>query len=93
MAVRRIVAAGAALIFAGGWVALAPGAPADPPCHDGAVIPAPSDGRGDAYSICKGGTWVHVVPYTDPNGADGYGPNQDLPPLRVRFSGQFPCPT
>ena len=33
------------------------------------------------------------APAGDPNSADGYGPNQDLPPLCVRFSGQFPCPT
>jgi hypothetical protein len=24
---------------------------------------------------------VHVVPYTDPNSADGYGSNQLLPPV------------
>ena len=93
VAVRRFAAVGAALMFAGGWLALAPTTPADPPCHDGAVIPAPTDERGDAYLICRGGNWVHVVPYFDPNSADGYGPNQELPPLCVRFPGQFPCPT
>ena len=50
-------------------------------------------GRADAYNICQSGTWVHVVPYTDPNSADGYGSNQQLPPLCIRFPGQFPCPT
>jgi hypothetical protein len=25
---------------------------------------------------CKGGTWVHVVPYTDPNSADGVAPTR-----------------
>jgi hypothetical protein len=74
-------------------VALAPGALADPPCHGGAVVPAPSNGRADAYNICQSGTWVHVVPYTDPNSADGYGSNQQLPPLCIRFLGQFTCPT
>ncbi|MGO8851262.1 hypothetical protein [Mycobacterium sp.] len=89
---RTFAAAAAVLLFAGGWVVQAPGAPADPPCHDGAVVSAPSNGRADAYNICQSGTWVHVVPYTDPNSADGYGSNQTLPPLCIRFPGQFPCP-
>ena len=43
-------------------------------------------------------TPVAEQPYTppaqttfDPNSADGYGPNQKLPPLCERFPGQFDC--
>jgi hypothetical protein len=41
----------------------------------------------------RGGAWLHVVPTFDPNSADGYGPNQPLPPLCVRFPDQYTCPT
>jgi hypothetical protein len=43
--------------------------------------------------LCHGGAWLHVVPTFDPNSADGYGPNQPLPPLCVRFPDQYTCPT
>jgi hypothetical protein len=88
----KVLLAGVASVLALGLV-VAPNAHADAPCHVGAVVPAPSNGRADAYNICQSGTWVHVVPYTDPNSADGYGSNQILPPLCVRFPGQFTCPS
>lgn len=32
-----------------------------------------------------------AVPTFDPNSADGYGPDQALPPLCERFPGEFDC--
>ena len=52
---------------------------------------------------CKGGTWVHVVPYTDPNSADGVAPTRtcrlcvydfeanSLAPLNIQASRQHRC--
>jgi len=50
-------------------------------------------GSGGDYFLCQGGAWLHVVPTFDPNSADGYGPNQPLPPKCVRFPDQYTCPT
>jgi hypothetical protein len=50
-------------------------------------------GSGGDYFLSQGGAWLHVVPTFDPNSADGYGPNQPLPPLCVRFPDQYICPT
>lgn len=60
-----------------------------PQCNDGAVIP----GGNGSYSTCQGGQWVSVQPTYDPNSGDGYGPNQPLPPLCVRFPDQYQCPS
>jgi hypothetical protein len=46
-------------------------------------------GPGGDYFLCQGGAWLHVVPTFDPNSADGYGPNQPLPPLCVRFPDPY----
>ena len=56
-------------------------------CNDGAVI---NDGGGN-YTTCENGQWRSVRPTYDPNSADGYGPNQPLPPLCVRFPDQYTC--
>ncbi|WJR31919.1 hypothetical protein P3F83_15210 [Mycobacteroides immunogenum] len=79
----------ASALVAGGLL-LAPSAGADT-CNDGAVM---QDGaRTDAYYLCTGGAWAHVVPEFDAKSADGYGPEQPLPPLCIRFPGQYPCPS
>ena len=62
-----------------------------PTCNDGAI--KPDGGGADGYYTCVGGQWVLTVPTFDPDGADGYGPNQPLPPLCIRFPGQYSCPT
>jgi hypothetical protein len=49
-------------------------------------------GNSGDYYRCQGGAWLHVVPTFDPNSADGYGPNQPLPPKCVRFPDQYTCP-
>jgi hypothetical protein len=68
------------------------GAPAAPSeaqtCNDGAVQ---RGGPGGDYYLCVGDSWTHIVPTFDPNSADGYGPNQPLPPLCVRFPDQYNC--
>jgi hypothetical protein len=51
-------------------------------CNDGALQ---RGGSGGDYYVCQGNTWTHIVPTFDPNSGDGYGPNQPLPPLCVRF--------
>lgn len=56
-------------------------------CNNGAVI---NDGGGN-YTTCENGQWVAVRPTFDPNSGDGYGPNQPLPPLCVRFPDQYTC--
>jgi hypothetical protein len=58
-------------------------------CNDGAV--KRGTGSGDYY-LCQGGAWVHTMPTFDPNSADGYGPNQPLPPLCIRFPDEYTCP-
>ena len=50
-------------------------------------------GSAGGYFLCQGGAWLHVVPTFDPTSADGYGPNQPLPPKCVRFPDQYTCPT
>jgi hypothetical protein len=60
-------------------------------CNDGAV--KPDGGGADGYYTCVGGAWIHTVPTFDPSSADGYGPNQPLPPLCIRFPDQYSCPT
>lgn len=49
-----------------------------------------NDGGG-TYSTCLNGQWNHIEPTFDPNSGDGYGPNQPLPPLCVRFLEQNQC--
>ncbi|WP_299570726.1 hypothetical protein [uncultured Williamsia sp.] len=49
-----------------------------------------NDGGG-TYSTCVNGQWNHIEPTFDPNSGDGYGPNQPLPPLCVRFPDQYTC--
>jgi hypothetical protein len=49
-------------------------------------------GSGGDYFLCQGGAWLHVVPTLDPHSADGYGPNQPLPPKCARFPDQYNCP-
>lgn len=56
-------------------------------CNDGATV---NDGGGN-YTTCENGQWRAVRPTHDPNSADGYGPNQPLPPLCVRFPDQYTC--
>jgi hypothetical protein len=58
-------------------------------CNDGAAKRGTS---GSDYYLCQGGVWLHVMPTFDPNSADGYGPNQPLPPLCIRFPDQYSCP-
>lgn len=62
---------------------------AEPPvqCEDGAVV---NEGGGN-YSTCQNGSWTYVAPTFDPDSGDGYGPNQPLPPLCVRFPDQYTC--
>jgi hypothetical protein len=83
---KQIVLA-AAVVAALGLVGV-PAARADV-CNDGAV--KRGTGSGDYY-LCQSGAWLHIVPTFDPNSADGYGPNQPLPPLCVRFADQYSCP-
>lgn len=56
-------------------------------CADGDVV---NEGGG-SYSTCQNGEWVYVDPTFDPDSGDGYGPNQPLPPLCVRFPDQYNC--
>ena len=66
----------------------APAAPSEAQTCDGAVQ---RGGPGGDYYLCVGDSWTHIVPTFDPNSADGYGPNQPLPPLCVRFPDQYNC--
>lgn len=59
-------------------------------CANGAV--KPDGGGADGYYTCVAGSWIHTVPTVDPNSADGYGPNQQVPPLCIRFPAQYSCP-
>ena len=59
-------------------------------CISGTVKRGTSNGD---YFSCEGNAWLHVVPTFDPSSADGYGGNQPLPPLCVRFPDQYTCPT
>ncbi|SKH54975.1 putative secreted protein [Mycobacteroides abscessus subsp. massiliense] len=79
----------ASALVAGGLL-LAPSAGADT-CNDGAV--KPDGGGADGYYTCFGREWIHTVPFHDPNSADGYGPNQTLPPICIRMPKDNPCPT
>lgn len=56
-------------------------------CANGQVR---NEGGGN-YSTCVGGEWQYVSPTFDPNSGDGYGPNQPLPPLCVRFPQDYQC--
>ncbi len=56
-------------------------------CANGQVR---NEGGGN-YSTCVGGQWQYVSPTFDPNSGDGYGPNQPLPPLCVRFPQDYQC--
>jgi hypothetical protein len=85
--VKRIVLV-AAVVTALGFVGL-PAARAEV-CNNGAV--KPGTGSSDWYE-CHSGAWRYYPPPTfDPNSGDGYGPNQPLPPLCIRFPDQYPCP-
>lgn len=79
----------ASALVAGGLL-LAPSASADT-CNDGAI--KPDGGGADGYYTCFGREWIHTVPFHDPNSADGYGPNQTLPPICIRMPKDNPCPT
>ena len=85
---RAVVVAVASVIVLG-FLSLPAVAHADA-CVNGTVK---RGGSGGDYFLCQGGAWLHVVPTFDPNSADGYGPNQPLPPLCVRFPDQYTCPT
>jgi hypothetical protein len=56
------------------------------PCVNGTVR---RGGWGGDVFLCQDRGWLHVVP----NGADGYGPNQPLPPTCARFLDKYMCPT
>ena len=85
---RAVVVAVASAILSG-FLSVPAVAHADA-CVNGTVK---RGGSGGDYFLCQGGAWLHVVPTFDPNSADGYGPNQPLPPLCVRFPDQYTCPT
>jgi hypothetical protein len=71
------------------YLANPPQTATEPPaqCEDGAAI---NEGGGN-YSTCQNGSWTYVAPTFDPDSGDGYGPNQPLPPLCVRFPDQYTC--
>jgi hypothetical protein len=59
-------------------------------CHDGAV--KPGLGPGSDWYQCQGDSWQYYpAPTSDPNSADGIGPNQPMPPLCIRFPDQYSC--
>mgnify|MGYP003607214016 CR=1 FL=1 len=80
-------------------VLLAPQAHGDPTtvCYHGDVARGtPGDGAQDWW-LCMGdqtrldpGTWQHIVPFIDPNSADGFGGMQLMPPTCVRFPQNYP---
>jgi len=55
------------------------------PCVNGTV----RGGSGGDVFLCQDRGWLHVVP----NGANGYGPDQPLPPTCARFPDKSMCPT
>jgi hypothetical protein len=67
---------GLALVVIAGFISFSAVAHADT-CVNGTVK---RGGSGGDYYVCQGGAWLRVVPTFDPNSADGYGPNQPLPP-------------
>jgi hypothetical protein len=81
--------AGAAAIVVVGLLC-APGVTRADGCVNGTVK---RGGSGGDYFLCQSNAWLHFVPTFDPNSADGYGSNQPLPPLCVRFPDQYTCPT
>jgi hypothetical protein len=56
------------------------------PCINGTVV---RGGPGGDVFLCQDRGWLHVVP----NGANGYAPNQPLPPACARFPDKYMCPT
>ena len=86
------------VLVAVAFPAVAP-AHADPTtvCYHGDVARGtPGDGVPDWW-LCMGdesrmtaGVWQHIVPFFDPNSADGYGGMQLMPPLCVRFPQDYP---
>jgi hypothetical protein len=58
-------------------------------CNSGATR---RENEAGDYSICVDGVWQYMHPTYDPDSGDGYGPNQPLPPLCVRFPDQYSCP-
>ena len=92
----QLIRAAVVIAFAGSIISPAQ-AQADPTtvCYQGDVARGTS-GQSDWY-LCLGdptrlipGQWQHIVPFLDPNSADGYGGMQLMPPLCVRFPNQYP---
>lgn len=87
----------AALIVAALAVAAPVQADPTPVCYHGDVARGtPDDGVLDWW-LCMGnesrlqpGTWQHIVPFFDPNSADGFGGMQLMPPPCVRFPQNSP---
>jgi len=87
-AVMRAIVGATACVIVAGFLSVPVVGRADA-CVNGTVR---RGGSGDDYFLCQGGAWLHIVP-THINSGDGYGPNQRLPPLCVRFPDQYTCPT
>jgi hypothetical protein len=85
----RAVVAAVASVIVSGFLSVPAVAHADA-CVNGTVK---RGGSGGDYFVCQGGGWLHVVPTFDPSSADGYGPNQPLPPKCIRFPDQYTCPS
>jgi hypothetical protein len=87
---RRLLSAAVIALMSPSVICAAPASRADD-CTNYSVKQG-SPGHDDYY-WCLGGSWHHVMPYFDPNSADGYGPTQLVPPLCVRFPDQYDCAT
>lgn len=61
------------------------------PTSSSASSPTPSSSTSVAPAVVEEQAEVPAAPTLDPNSADGYGPDQALPPLCERFPGQFYC--
>jgi hypothetical protein len=81
----RAVVVAVASVIVSGFLSVPAVAHADA-CVNGTVR---GGGSGGDVFLCQGRGWLHVVP----NGADGYGPNQPLPPTCARFPDKYMCPT
>ncbi len=84
----RAVVVAVASVIVSGFLSVPTVAHADS-CINGTVRPG---GSGGDVFLCQDRGWLHVV-QTGPNSADGYGPNQPLPPTCVRFPDKYMCPT
>ena len=78
----RAVVVAVASVIVSGYLSL-PVAQADA-CVNGTVV---RGGPGGDVFMCQDRGWLHVVP----TGADGYGPNEPLPPTCVRFPDKYMC--